>query len=122
MSHTAYLVQRGNRLPYTNTGSAIATKTVVVIVSGATGFIGIAETAIDATTGTGVLAIGRGDEGIWNLPKKSGDVFTLGQVVYWDPTNERLTTTNTTTNTRAGRCAKAAASAATTADVLINQS
>ncbi len=119
MSYTALAVQRGNRITYSNTGAAIGSKQVVVIVSGASGLIGITVDAIAATTGSGEVSIGGGDERVWTLPKKSGDVFTAGQVVYWDSTNSYLTTTSSG-NTRAGRVSAAAASAATTANLILN--
>ena len=106
----------GIRIPYSNSGSAIASGGVVVLVSGATGFIGIAVDAIAATTGTGVLEVRRAH----TLTKKSGDVFTAGQLVFWDATNSRLTTSSTG-NTRAGRADGAYASAATSATILLNQ-
>lgn len=120
MSHTAYLVQRGNRVTYSNSGSLIPAKNVVVRQSGATGKIGISVDSIPATTGTGELAIGGGDERVWNLPKHTGEVFTDAQVLYWNPTSEYLTGTNTSTNTRAGRSVGAFASAATTANFVLN--
>jgi predicted RecA/RadA family phage recombinase len=120
MAYTAKAVQRGNRVTYSNSGSAIGAKQVVVIVSGASGFLGISMDAIAATTGTGEVSIGGGDERVWNLPKKSGDVFTQGMAVYWDSGNGRLTTSSTG-NTRAGRVVAAAASAATSADLILNQ-
>jgi predicted RecA/RadA family phage recombinase len=119
MAHNAYLVQRGNRVAYSNSGSAIPTKNVVVIRSGTSGMIGITESSIAATTGTGVLAIGGGDERIWNLPKHSGESFAFGDVLYWSTGSEYLTKTSSG-NTRAGVCAKAAGSAATTADFVLN--
>jgi predicted RecA/RadA family phage recombinase len=119
MSYAATLTRRGNRVPYSNTGAAIGSKQVVVIRSGSAGMIGITESSIPATTGTGVLAIGGGDERVWNLPKKSGDVFVQGAIVYWDSGNSRCTSTSSG-NTRCGVADVAAASAATTMDVIIN--
>jgi len=93
---------------------------VVVLVSGSTGFIGIAVTAIAATTGTGELAIGKFDECVFTLAKHTGEAFTDGELLYWDATNKRLTASSTG-NTRAGRSYGTAASAATTANVILNQ-
>ncbi len=105
----------GKRIPYTNSGSAISSGDVVVLASGATGFIGIAVTGIDATTGKGELEV----TGVHELTKKSGDAFTAGGLVYWDASNKQLTSTSSG-NTRAGRAAAAAASDATSADVILN--
>jgi predicted RecA/RadA family phage recombinase len=119
MAATAKFVQEAGgsaRLPYANTGSAIATKDVVALVTGASGILGIAIAAISATTGTGVVEL----NGVWTLPKKSGDVFTAFQQVYYDTTNSRLTTSSTG-NTLAGRTDAAYASAATTANVYLNR-
>ena len=112
--------QAGNRIPYTNTSTAISAGDVVVLISGSTGFIGIAVTDIAATTGTGELCIGGWPEGVHTLKKKTGDSFAVGTLVYWDSNNSRLTTTSSG-NTRVGRCTATAASAATTANVKINQ-
>ncbi len=120
MAYTAYLVQRGNRINYPNTGSLIGSKQVVVLASGTSGFCGISVTDIAATTGTGELAIGGGDERIWNLPKTSGQVYTIGQVLYWNASTGAVSSTATTTNTRIGRAAAAAASAATTVNIILN--
>lgn len=106
----------GIRVPYSNTGSAIASGDVVVLVSGTSGYIGIAVDAIAATTGTGVLEVRRAH----TLTKKSGDVFTAGQTVYWNSSSKYLTTTSSG-NTRAGRSDGAYASAATSATILLNQ-
>jgi predicted RecA/RadA family phage recombinase len=113
---TAAFKSEPSRQVYSNTGSAITSKSVVVLVSGASGFLGVAIADIAATTGTGVVQL----DGVWNLPKKSGDVFTAYQQVYWDSSNTRLTTSSTS-NTLAGRVAAAAASAATTADLILNR-
>lgn len=115
------LFKKGNRYSYSNTGSAINSGDVVVLVSGSTGFIGVAVTAIAATTGTGELAIGGGDERVVTLTKHTGEAFTDGQLLYWDATNHRLTGASTG-NTRAGRSYGTAATAATTANLIINQS
>jgi predicted RecA/RadA family phage recombinase len=81
--------------------------------------IAIAVTDIAATTGTGEICIGGWPEGVHILTKKSGDVFAIGDLVYWDSGNTRLTSTSSG-NTRAGRVTEAAASAATTAKIKLN--
>jgi predicted RecA/RadA family phage recombinase len=116
--------QSGNRITYTNPGAAILSGAVIVLASGTSGMIAIAVTDIPASTATdptGEVCIGGYPEGIHKLAKKVGDVFTIGQLIYWDATNTRLTSTSSG-NTRAGRCTEAAASAATTAKIKINQS
>lgn len=114
------LFKKGNRYSYSNTGAAINSGDVVVLASGTTGFIGVAITAIAATTGTGELAIGGGDENVVTLTKNTGEVFTDAQVIYWDATNKRLTGTSSS-NTRAGRSYGTFNSAAATAQVLLNK-
>jgi predicted RecA/RadA family phage recombinase len=110
----------GNRIDWVNTtGVTVKSGGVVVLVSGASGFIGIALNDI-AAGATGSLCVGGYPEGSYQLAKKSGDVFTPGQIVYWDVTNKRLTVT-ATLNTKAGRVDGAYASAAVLAFVLVNR-
>lgn len=108
-------VQRGSKYPYANTGSAIASGAVVVLSSGSSGRIGVAESAIAATTGTGTLLLG----GVQSLTKHTGEAFTNMQLLYWDATNTRLTGSSTG-NTFAGTSWGTANSAAATANVLLN--
>ncbi len=110
-------VNNGDRILYTNTGSAIAVGDVVPVATGATGFCGVAVVAIAASTGTGVLDVKPGKR--FTLLKASGEAFTQGQILYWN-TSTGLTGTNTTTNTKIGRAALAAASADVTADCLLH--
>lgn len=58
-------------------------------------------------------------EGVFNLPKLGTDVVAQGDVLYWDNTNKRLTTT-ATSNTQAGYAAAAAGNGATTVDIALN--
>lgn len=108
------LYNTGKRIPYSNSGSAIAEGDIVSRVVGSTGVIGIAVSDIAATTGTGELET----EGVWTCPKASGEAFTDGQQLYFDGT--QLTGTSSTTFTRAGRSVGAHASAATTCKCKIN--
>lgn len=109
--------QTGDRLPFTNTGSAITSGSVVELVTGATGQIGIALAAIAATTGTGEVAL----VGVFpNITKNTGEAFVVGQKLYWDAGNDRLTGT-ASTHIPAGRAFEAAASAATTATLNLNR-
>ncbi len=117
MKTLAYNHSHTPRVPYTNNGgSAINSGDVVVVVSGSSGYIGIAVDAIAASGGTGVIEDGNAHA----LTKNTGEAFTAGQVIYWDATNKRLTG-HSTGNTRAGRADGAYASAATSATVLVNQ-
>lgn len=111
-------VHQGLRTTWTNTtGSTVTSGSVVVLRSGLNGKIGIAVADI-ASGATGELSVGPGL--VHNLPKKVGDVFTHGGILYWDPSNTRLTTTFTAALTRAGTSDGVYASAATTANVAIN--
>lgn len=113
---------KGGRIPYTNSGSAIAEGDIVVLASGASGFVGIAVADIAATTGTGELNIGGASEEriIKTTTKASGEAWTAGQLLYSDGTS--ITSTSSTTFTKVGRAAIAAASAATTGYFILNAS
>lgn len=106
---------RGQRISWTNTtGSAVASGGVVVILSGTTGYIGIAVDAI-AIGAAGEVEV----EFVHQLTKNTGEAFTPGQLIYWNATSQYLTGTSTS-NTRAGRSDAAYASAATLANVKLN--
>lgn len=104
----------GDRIPYYNTGSAITSNSVVVVKAGVSGKIGVAVDDIAATTGFGTLAV----RGVFELAFKSDDVAAAGDLVYWDASNSRLTTTKTA-NTRAGWLVRAKADAETTGEVML---
>lgn len=72
-----------------------------------------------ACTNGGTVVLQR--EGLFqNLPKASGESWTLGAQLYWDNTNFRFTTT-ASGNTAVGAAAGAAAgSSATTGTVLLD--
>lgn len=106
-------VNKGDRILYSNTGSAIVAGDVVAVVSGNSGIIGVAQVAIAATSGTGQVEV----TGRYTIPKTAGEAYTQGQLVYHNGT---AITSGSTGNTRAGRAAVAAASADTTVDVLLN--
>ena len=118
MANAFSMYQEGNRLLYSNAGSALVAGNIVAIATGTSGFCGICIEDIAATTGTGTVAIGGGEERVWEGPKTSGEAWTQGQVLYWDGT--ALSSTSTSTSTRAGRAAYAAASAATTGYLILN--
>ena len=115
------LFAQGNRYPYTNTGAAINSGDVITLASGtANGYIGIAVSAIAATTGTGELCTGGYPEGVFTLVKNTGEVWTDGQPVYWDSVNKWFTNVPGTL-TRGGRAFGSALSAALTATIAINR-
>jgi predicted RecA/RadA family phage recombinase len=58
-------------------------------------------------------------KGVFNLPKLSTDVVAQGDLLYWDNTNHRLTTTSTS-NTLAGYATAAAGSGVTTVNIALN--
>lgn len=55
-------------------------------------------------------------EGVFTLPKATGQTWTEGALLYWDNTNKNLTTTSTS-NYRVGCAVAAAASGDTTGKV-----
>lgn len=74
---TTLMQQEGRVITYSNAGSAIAAGDVVVM--GHT--IGIALSAIAATTGTGPVAV----EGVFSgVPKVTAAVFGQGEKLIWD--------------------------------------
>jgi predicted RecA/RadA family phage recombinase len=58
-------------------------------------------------------------EGVFELPKATGEAWTLGARLYWDATAGKFTTTSTS-NTRVGAAAVAALSADTIGVVKLN--
>ncbi len=110
---------QGGRVTYTNSGSAIAAGDLVVLRSGTSGTCGVAVTDIAATTGTGEVYTGEGQEKIFKTTTKpSGEAWTIGQILYTDGTS--VTSTSSTTFTRCGTAAAPAASADTTAYFFLN--
>lgn len=109
----AVFLQEGCRIAYSNTGSAIVAGDVVPLASGTSGMCGVAVTDIAASTGTGAIDIA----GVFTVTKATGEIFTVGQIVYWDDSNNNATGTGSTTFYRLGRVTAAAATADTTATV-----
>ncbi|MGI2215684.1 DUF2190 family protein [Shewanella baltica] len=102
-------VQDGKTISFTPTaavvsGEAVLLATLLVVAIGAI--------AAD-TEGTGVT------EGVFELPKKSTDVFAVGAAVYWDDTANEITSL-ATGNTLAGKVWAAAANPSTSVWVKIN--
>ena len=56
--------------------------------------------------------------GEYNQPKATGEAWTQGQVLYWDNTNKRLTTT-ASANTKVGLASSAQLAAATNGDIIL---
>lgn len=70
-------VSEGDRIPYSNTGGAIAAGAVVKMDN----TLGVALVNIAATTGVGTVAV----EGVFSgLPKASAAVFAQGAKLDWD--------------------------------------
>ena len=102
--------QRGESLDYTNAGSAAIEAGDVIVLGTKIGIAGC-DIAVGAVGSVHV-------EGVYKFPKATGAI-TIGAAVYWDATNENITTTSTS-NTLAGYAAAAAVSADTTVLVKIN--
>lgn len=108
------LIQQGNTIEYANSsGGTLAAGRGVPVITGATGFIGVAINDIPNNT-TGVLAA----EGVFELPANAGTglTFARGDVLYWDNSTPCLTKT-TTGNTKAGTAWAPKLAAGTTAVV-----
>lgn len=108
-------IQKGELLDYTNnTGADIASGAVIVHKSGPSGFIGVAEdTIVNLAVGASRVA------GVVQLPALTTDTGVVGDAIYWDSGNIRLTRTRGT-NTYAGRLALDKAGTDTTANVALN--
>ncbi len=95
----ATVVQEGNSIDYTP-GAAVAAGDVIVQGE----LVGVARTPI-AANALGSLAV----EGVFDFTKAAGasTALTVGANVYWDDTNNRVTTT-ATGNKLIGKVVKAA--------------
>lgn len=105
-------VQEGDRLQYANASGSTITSGTMVLVSKR---VGVASEDIPNNT-TGILAV----EGVFNYTKLGTDVVAQGDLLYWDNTNKRLTTTSAG-NTQAGFAFAAAGNGVTTVDIKINE-
>lgn len=103
-------IEKGERLPFT-AGFAVASGAGLTIGDR----FGVATGAVESG-GVGILAMC----GVFQLPKLSTDVITVGQKVYWDFDNARITTTAASHNL-AGFAFTAAGNGATTVNVCINR-
>ena len=100
--------REGKTVTYSNTGSAISSGDVVVMGA----LVGVACGDIAGSTGVGEVQI----EGVFELTKLSTDVVAVGDRLYWDSGNSRLTKTPST-HAFAGVAVKAAGNGATTVEV-----
>lgn len=103
--------QRGETLDFVNsTGKVIEANTIIVLGQR----MGVAGTEIPAGE-KGTVHV----EGIYSFPKAKLTAITAGALVYWDKTNNYLTTTSTS-NILAGYAAEAAGENDATVLVKIN--
>lgn len=109
---TNYLMP-GEKMEYSNSGSAISSGDIVVIGER----IGVADVDIAATTGVGTVSM----EGVFTLPKATGQAWTQGQPLFYDSSAGKITSTGTA-NTKAGYAQTAAASGDTTGEVCLEPS
>lgn len=104
-------IKPGNTIDYTNGGGSTVTSGSAVLISKR---LGVALTDIGVGA-TGSVMV----KGIFNLPKLSTDVIAQGDLVYWDDTNKRLTST-AGGNTLSGYAALAAGNGAPSIDIALN--
>ena len=102
----------GDIVRYLNGGSAVVAGEVVDLGHR----IGVAIADIAANEEGDIRITGE-----FELAKKSADTFTKFGTVYWDDTNNELTTTSTS-NTKAGFCVAAAASSVVLATIVLDPS
>lgn len=108
MADATYVHGTQDKIDYTPTS---ATDAGTVIVQG--DLVGITNLDIEADR-LGALSI----SGVWDITKDTSTAHTVGQKVYWDDTNKKLTTT-ASGNKRIGTVLEAADAAAETARVLL---
>ncbi len=106
----ATFVQEGCSIDYTP-GSDVAAGDVVVQGD----LIGVAKRPITANE-LGALAV----DGVFDFAKNTGVAYTVGQILYWDDTADKVTTTSAG-NKQIGKVARAAASADTSVRVRVSQ-
>jgi predicted RecA/RadA family phage recombinase len=103
----------GSRIRVTAPSGGYVNKQIIAVRTGATGMIGVVIAAL-AASAVGDVQI----DGEWELPKTTGtaEVFAVGDILYWDVADGKLTKV-ASANIKAGICTEAAAAAATTAVV-----
>lgn len=104
-------IQDGKTIQYTNTTGEIINSNTAILIGKR---IGVAVSNIPNGE-TGILEV----EGVFLLPKLSTDNISQGDILYWDNTNKRLTTT-ATGNTQAGYAFESAGSGTTQVKIKIN--
>lgn len=103
--------QTGDKITLTAPTGGYPINVAVPVVTGTTGFVAVPlDTIAAGDTGPAYVT------GVHELSALTGTAFTLGQLLYWDNTNKRLTNASTG-NTRVGRAWAAKASATATATV-----
>lgn len=103
-------IQEGDVLDYAAGGAAIASGAVVLTGKR----IGIALQDI-AANAAGTLSV----TGVWSIAKLGTDVIGVGDLLYWDAANSRLTAT-AGGNTLAGYATAPAGNGVTTVSIKIN--
>ena len=106
----ATFVQDGKYIDHTP-GSALAYGDVVVQVD----LVGVVLRPLAAGE-LGALAV----DGIFDFTKNTGFAYTVGTILYWDDTNNVVTTT-ATGNKQIGKVVRAAATTDTTVRVRLSQ-
>lgn len=95
----ATYVQKGENINYKNDGSEKIAYGDVVVISDR---IGVASVDISAGE-TGVISL----EGVYEMPAEASAAFEVGQTVYWDTTNKRLTATKPASGRSSQGCDRA---------------
>jgi predicted RecA/RadA family phage recombinase len=103
---------------YIQPGEVLDVTLAAIITSGSGLLIG-KRLGVALTDGAVGDTIAAQVKGVFNLPKLSTDVVAQGDLLYWDNTNKRLTTT-VGTNTLAGYATAAASGTATTVNISLN--
>lgn len=106
---SAKFIQKGNTLSIPS-ATAVANDRMIILGTR----VAISQVSIPAG-GSGAVKI----SGVFAYAKLSADVVTLGQALFYDSANDRLTTT-AGTNTAAGFAVAAAAAGVTTVQVMLN--
>lgn len=106
----AKFVQRGDSIDYTPV-SATTAGTVVV----QNDLLGVALTDI-AAGGAGALGV----DGVFSFDK-AAEAIAIGEKVWWDAANSRVTKTKGVLTVLAGKAVTAAASGDTTVNVMLNE-
>lgn len=106
-------VQAGKIMEYENSGSAISSGDVVIIGER----VGIALADIDATTGTGSVAL----DGVFLVDKATGTAWSQGDKLFYNSAGPNFTKTATSGYVYAGIAFEAAASGDATGYIKLDQ-